>query len=578
MSAPETQKTIPYGLFSTTKTFNRDKVRLLTRDGTALTHRETEQRVRGLARGLLSLGIQPGERVAILQHNSPEWIITDLAVASIGAVSVPVYCAQSRDEIIYILNDSAVRSIVFTEDEARKALSINKAVPMLKELISTTDKSEEGVLTVSALSTEGANGAFDEELSKRLAALKPEDLFSIIYTSGTTGRPKGVMLSHGNIISNIDSALKSIDITEADLYLSYLPLSHIMERMVNHLLIRSGAKIAYSTGFAFVGADAAHFKPTIMAGVPFFFERIKEKILEAANASGPIKKKLFYTAIGSGKETAAGKKSAGAGFIHSMVTKKVREKAGPNIRFFISGGAALSKATADFFFALGLPVLEGYGLTETSPVISFNTLELVKTGTVGKPIDGVEVNIAKDGEILVKGPGVMSGYLGMPEESRRALRDGWFHTGDVGDIDDEGFLTITDRKKDIIVTSVGKNISPQKIETLLRSDPQIKEALVYGSGRAHLVALIVAEPERFRELAAEAGVAEENILTDERMVKYFEKIIHEKLKGLSRYEQIRRFALIEDTITIEAGELTPTMKVKREKVGERLKAAIDALY
>ncbi len=578
MSAPETQKTIPHGFFS--QTFSSDRIRLLTRDGTALTHRETEERVRGLAKGLLSLGIRPGERVAILQHNSPEWIITDLAVASIGAVSVPLYCTLGMSDTAYILNDSAARSVVFTLDEKRKAISLKSAVPSLKELISTSGETEEGVLTVPELSTGGADKGYDEELSARLAALKPEDLFSIIYTSGTTGRPKGVMLSHGNIISNIDSVLKSILITEEDLYLSYLPLSHIMERMVNHLLLRSGAKIAYSTGFAFVGADASHFKPTVMAGVPFFFERIKEKILEAADASGPLKKRLFYAAIGGTDEGSAptGRPSAGAGFIHSMVTKKVREKAGPNIRFFFSGGAALSKATADFFFSLSLPVLEGYGLTETSPVISVNTLEKVKTGTVGIPIDGVEVSIAEDGEILVRGPGVMKGYLGMEEKSERALRDGWFHTGDVGEIDDEGFLKITDRKKDIIITSVGKNISPQKIETILRSDPHVKEALVYGNGRPHLVALIWPEPERLPDFSAEGETLKENILTDERMVRYFEKIIHEKLKGLSRFEQIRRFALIEDTITIEAGELTPTMKVKREKVAGRLKAVIDGLY
>ena len=261
-----------------------------------------------------------------------------------------------------------------------------------------------------------------------------------------------------------------------------------------------------------------------------------------------------------------------------MVIKKVREKAGPNIRFFISGGAALSKDTADFFFALGLPILEGYGLTETSPVVSFNTMERVKTGTVGKMIDGVEVSIAEDGEILVKSPGVMMGYLGLPEESAGALEDGWFHTGDIGEIDGDGFLTITDRKKDIIITSVGKNISPQKIEGILKSDPHIKEALVYGNGKPHPVAIIVPEPERLREIADRTETLNGNILTGERVVKYFEKIVHERLKGLSRFEQIRRFALVEDTITVEAGELTPTMKVKREKVRKRLQAVIDGLY
>jgi long-chain acyl-CoA synthetase len=428
------------------------------------------------------------------------------------------------------------------------------------------------VRALSALGRESGDEALWQE---RMKGINGDDPFSIIYTSGTTGRPKGVVLSHRNILSNIEATLRVLHIRPEDIYLSYLPLSHIFERMVHHLMVSLGAVVAYSRGFAFVGADMGLFKPTIMVGVPFFYDRVKAKVSEGAEKSGSIKRFLFNRALKIGR--------AGSGpallksFADRLVFKKIRERVAPGLRFFISGGAALSRDTAEFFWALGIPILEGYGLTETSPVVCVNTPEAVKLGTVGRPIPGVKVRISEEGEILVKGPNVMKGYLNMPEATREAIREGWFHTGDMGAVDEDGFLLITDRKKDIIVTSVGKNVSPQRIETILRADEYIKEALVYGDGRAHLVALVVPDIERLDA----GGIKIEKDrwpVEDGEAVRFFEKRVHKRLKPLARFEQIKRLALIDDCLSLEGGELTPTMKVKREAVGKRFRDLIDGLY
>ncbi len=563
---------------------SKDRPALHNIDGT-LTRGQFLNLVKETALGFITIGISTCEHIAILLPNSPDWIVADLATSAAGAVSVPIYSSLSTEETAAILNDSEVSTIIYSLDQSEKVSALKSKVPTLRRLITTEpskNKTDESI-DLTALRMLGVEKGDIIVLTERLDGLHPDDPFSIIYTSGTTGRPKGVVLTHKNILSNINAVLLRVNIEEEDLYLSYLPLSHIFERMVHHLLVQVGAGIAYSEGFAFVGKDAALFKPTVMAGVPFFFDRVKEKVEESVSKAGPIKKRLFAAAIKKGAQNGAkaGPKGGGLGrLLDSIVLKKIRDKAGPRIRFFISGGAPLSKETADFFWAVGLPVIEGYGLTETSPVISANTLDETKTGTVGKAIPGVTIKIAEDGEILVKGPGIMAGYHNMPKANERAFRDGWFHTGDVGFLDKEGYLTITDRKKDIIITTVAKNISPQAIETALRTDPLIKEALVYGNGRAHLVALIVPEPEKLKERCANLKRTDGDsyIHTDPAIRREFEEVIRNRLKKFARFEQIRRFALIEDSITQESGEVTPTMKVRRALVGERFEKLIDKLY
>ncbi|MBI5561014.1 MAG: long-chain fatty acid--CoA ligase, partial [Deltaproteobacteria bacterium] len=509
----------------------KEKAALLTRDGAKMvekTRGEFEKDVRELAMGLISLGIGPGERVAILLENGPEWIISDLAIAAAGAVSVPVYTTLGKEEMLSLLKDSLPSAIIFSDAHRARVFEIKTELASLRRLVSTGGEGE-GISTLDGVKALGRESGNEDLMAERIKGISGSAPFSIIYSSGTTGRAKGVVLSHKNILSNISSVLGLLPVAKDDIYLSYLPLSHVFERMMHHLFVYRGSAVAYSKGFASVGADMGFFRPSIMTGVPFFFERMKDKILSTLGDRG------------------AAEPGGHSG-------ERIREAAFPGVKFFISGGAALHKATAQFFLNLGLKVLQGYGLTETSPVVTVNTLEANKPGTVGRAVPGVKVKTNAEGEILVKGPNVMKGYHNMPGATKEALKDGWLHTGDIGFIDRDGFLTITGRKKDLIITSLGKNIPPQKIETLLKADEYIKEALIYGDGRPHLVALIVPEAERMEGLAKELGMEGmemETLLADKAVHDFFEGRIHARLKGLARFEQIRRFALIRDSLSLE---------------------------
>ncbi|HZX36213.1 MAG TPA: AMP-dependent synthetase/ligase [Thermodesulfobacteriota bacterium] len=536
----------------------------------AIKRGEFEEKVKRVALGLVSSGIKPFETVAILSENSPEWIISDLAISGSRAISVPIYTTLGQEEKLFILKDSNCVALIFSAHHRKSALAATKEIPSLRVLIETGSdgKTEKGVIAFEEVEKLGATKD-PVEFEKIISAIEEDDIFSVIYSSGTTGRPKGVVITHKNILSNIKSVLQVINIAPTHLYLSYLPLSHVFERMIHHLLVYRGAPIAYSRGFAYVGADITEFAPSLLIGVPFFLDRAKHRILSSARESGILKRILFDLAMKLNK-----------GFLDSLVLEKIREKAFPGVKLLISGGAALNPETASFFGKLGIPVLQGYGLTETSTVVTVNTPEDNRLGTVGKPVPGVEVKINPDKEILVKGPNVMKGYLNMPELTAEVLRDGWFYTGDTGSLDRDGYLTITGRKKDLIITSVGKNISPQLIETRLKSDPLVKEALVYGDNRPHLVALIVPEEGRLKTLAIDLGVNFEHLAglrDNEKIRAVFEKIVRDSLKDLGRFEQIRKFSLIEEP-TPERGEMTPTMKLKREKVAERHKNVIERLY
>jgi len=580
--------TIPRAFFGLKPTYSsrlrREQLALKTRQGDELTEislQGLQEQVRELACGLMAIGIKAGERVAIDLPNCPDWLISDLAITSIGAVSVPLYTTLGRDEKIFILKDSGAVAIILPAE--RKAafkpslLQLTEIRHVLSSGITPEGEREEEDIndfSLHGLRIMGRVAKGSEGLPERMDATSPEDPFSIIYTSGTTGVPKGAVISHANIISNIKASLEVIDVRPTDLYLSYLQLSHAFERMIHYLLLLSAVPIAYSKGLTTVGSDLEFFKPSFMIGIPFFFEKIKKKIIRTASDSGAIKRTLFKAAFAS-KQTG----SKDGSIANSLVFKKIKEKIGPNIRYFVSGGAPLSIETAEFFNKIGLPVIEGYGLTETSPVIAVNTLGENRPGTVGRAIPGTAVKLGKDGEILVKGPGVMKGYHNNPKETAEAVCDGWLRTGDTGRIDDDGFITITDRKKDIIITSAGKNIAPQKIETILKADEFIKEVIVFGDRQTHIVALVVPDGERMEDLrkmaTAKDGPA---LLTDPVVHTFFEKKIRERLKDLAPFEHIKRFALIADDLTLDAGELTPTHKVKRDQLGRRYGKLLNGLY
>ncbi|OGP30417.1 MAG: hypothetical protein A2073_05555, partial [Deltaproteobacteria bacterium GWC2_42_11] len=522
---------------------------------------EFDRTVTDLSLGLISIGIESGERVAIISENRHEWIISELAILSIGASLVPVYTTLTAKETEFILSDCKAGTVIVSNEHLlKKILSIKGLLPSLKNIIILDADTDTGdAIQFSRVINMGKEFKDLTILENRQAGIKADDTAVIIYTSGTTGRPKGACLTHKNIVSNIMASLERIDIKERDRYLSFLPLSHSFEHLVQLAVLYQGAQIAYAKGFATIAADMKTFNPTIMIGVPFFFARIKGKVMDAVESGSFMKKKVFWWAYKkSSKFKVQSSKFMGT-MIDRLVFKKIRNAICPTLRYFISGGAPLPVDVNEFFWTTGIPILEGYGLTETSPVVSVNTMKEVKLGTVGRPIPGVEVKIADDGELIVKGDNVMKGYLNMPAATALAIRDGWFYTGDIGLIDEDGFVRITDRKKDIIITEFGKNISPQKIEGILRADEFIREAVVFGDKKPYLAALIVPDMEKlkiclrhplgtdFKSVPIKEGegeISDEKVLSDGTVHRFYEKRIKELSRDLSRFEQVRRFALI----------------------------------
>ncbi len=606
------EETIPQIIFkaegfsSKTVLLNYENRHDTTNVGPAVKHiswQEFDNKIKNLSLGLISIGIGASENVAIISENRHEWIISELAVLSIGASAVPIYTTLTAKEIGFILTDCNAKAVIVSnETHLKKIISIKAVLPNLKNIIlidadtapphphpqeeRESSSTTSGIISFSKVLKLGENFNGIDILENRRLGIKQDDTAVIIYTSGTTGRPKGVCLTHKNIVSNIRAALKRIDIRQDDTYLSFLPLSHSFEHLVHLAVLHQGAQIAYSKGITSIAVDMNVFNPTIMIGVPFFFARIKGKVIETIEKGTWIKKMVFWWAY----DRVKGQGARGKGLIDKLVFKKIREKICPTLRYVISGGAALSVDAAEFFWKIGIPIFEGYGLTETSPVIFVNTINEIKIGTVGKPIPDVQVKIADDGEILVKGDNIMKGYLNMPEETSLVIRDNWFYTGDIGEIDKNGFIKITDRKKDIIVNELGKNIAPQKIEGILRTDEFIKEVIVFGDKKPYLVALIVPDMEKlkiylqhppgtdFKSVPTKEGEgADEKILSDGAVYKLYEQRIRKLSKDLSRFEQIRRFCLILP-LRLENGELTPTFKVKRRVVEGKYKDALEKLY
>jgi long-chain acyl-CoA synthetase len=561
-----------------------------------ISHRTFAERVRHLAFGLDTLGVKRNGKVAILSENRPEWAITDFACLTMGAVDVPIYPTLPADKIAYILRDSGATVLfVSTAEQAAKVAEIRGEVPALRAVLSFDEPAPAGTdRTLRDLEAAGRAVESPEMVARyeaEAAEIAPNDLATIIYTSGTTGEPKGTMLSHDNLYSNVQASSVFVPMGSDDISLSFLPLSHSFERMAGHYLMhRNGVTVAFAESMDLVVKNFAEVKPTIVTAVPRVYEKIYARVLENALAGNAIKKRIFFWARAVGQRVAdarlAGRepgKALGmqAKIADRLVFSKLRARVGGRMRYFVSGGAPLAPEINKFFYSAGLTILEGYGLTETSPVISVNTPEHFRIGTVGWAIPGVEIRIASDGEILTRGPHVMQGYFNKPEATAEAIdAEGWFHTGDIGQLED-GFLRITDRKKDIIVTAGGKNIAPQPIENKVKTNKYVSQAVMIGDRRKYTVLLIVPnfeQLERWAKLKNMIWTDRRQLLALDTTRAKMEKEVFGTLSHLARYETPKKIALLENDFSIETGELTPKLSVKRKVVDEQYKHIIDGLY
>jgi long-chain acyl-CoA synthetase len=560
-----------------------------------LGYRDLGDRVHDLSLGLVELGVAPGDRVAILSENRPEWAISDFACLSARCTDVPIYPTLPAKQAEYILRDSAAVAILAsTPAQVEKLLVIRERLPQLRHIIAFDSAgARAGVLRLDDVLARGREARSRHPRWRELALeATPDDLATLIYTSGTTGDPKGVMLTHGNVSSNVTTSVGLFDFSPTDECLSFLPLSHIFERMFGHYcMFHSGVTINYAGGFDTVPGDMITRRPTIMASVPRLYEKIFERVLETVRTSSPARQRLFAWARRTGEAwadlTIAGRQVPASlqlqrAVADRLVFAKLRARTGGRIRLFISGGAPLSPDVARFFYAAGLTIVEGYGLTETSPVMAVNLPGQTRLGTVGKAIPGVQIRIAHDGEIITRGPNIMRGYFNKPDATAQAIdEDGWFHTGDIGTIDDEGYLSITDRKKDLIVTAGGKNIAPQPIENLAKTSRYVSNAVMLGDRRPFPIMLVVPDREALRAWAARhiKGDAEiERLLTLPEVQTKLEREVLKSLRDLAQYEMPKKFLLLPQDFSVDAGELTPTLKVRRRIVEERNRAAIEALY
>ncbi|MBI4168901.1 MAG: long-chain fatty acid--CoA ligase [Acidobacteria bacterium] len=550
--------------------------------------REFCRRILDLALGLRRLGVARGERVALLSENRPEWLATDFAILAAGAVTVPIYPTLLADRIEWILKDSgAVAAVVSTPDQLGKVLAVRARLPALAQVLVMDPGGPlpAGVRHWHEAVEMGAAGP-----GAALPEAAPDDLASIIYTSGTTGVPKGVMLTHGNFVHNVTACCEVIPFRSDDVCLSFLPLSHVYERMVEYCYLYRGAAIAYAESIDTVARDLQEIRPTIASGVPRVFEKLLRRVLDAGAALPAPRRRVHSWAMDVARRYGASTRPGRATGLalraqrllaDRLVYSKLRDRLGGRLRFFISGGAALQREIAEFFYGAGVLILEGYGLTETSPVIALNSPGAVRFGTVGLPVHGVEVKVAEDGEILTRSPSVMKGYFNNAEATREANRDGWFCTGDVGRLDEAGYLVITDRKKEILKTSGGKMVAPQPIENLLRSDRYVAQAVVVGDGRRFIAALIVPALDQVERFAREEGVAFSDpraLVRHPRIAALLEQRVALVNDRLARFEQIKSFRLLDRELTIENGEITPTLKYCRKVIEERHRARIEEMY
>ena len=593
-------------------------------------NRQLFDEVRDLSLGLGALGVRPRDRVAILSDSRPEWVVADLATLTAGAVTVPVYPTLPANQVGYILAHSGARVVaVADEEQAAKVRAARKDAPAVEAVVvfdraaggsaggeagdagPAADAAGAGEVGAEAsgaeaeaplreyslaeirerghhrLMTENGLGRIYKE---RAHAIEPDALATIIYTSGTTGHPKGVMLSHRNFLANVADVNQVIGVSEDDTALSFLPLSHAFERTTVYMYLYNGATFIFAESLETIGRDMQQVRPTVMTGVPRVFEKVRARVIAAVAEAPRLRQALFAWATGVGHALASarlGGRKPGlmtrlkAPVADRIVLSKIRARTGGRLRFVCSGSAPLSREVAEFLYAIGLPVLEGYGLTETAPVLTVNPLGAARIGTVGPALPRVELRIAADGEVLARGPNIMMGYYQNPEATAECIREGWFHTGDIGRIDEDGYLAITDRKKEILVTAGGKNVAPQPIEALLKRDPIVAEAMLVGDRRPYVSAVLVPDAATLEQRLAASGIASgglDDLVGRDDVRALFQPIVDEANAELASFEQVKRFALLPAQFSIDTGELTPTLKLKRRVVMERWQDVIEGIY
>lgn len=561
-----------------------------------ITWQQAGETVAHLAAFLLRGPTEVGDRLLILSENRPEWAMADIAIQSVGGWTVPIYPTLTAEDIQAICQDcQPTLCFASNREQADKLVKVAGTVASIRCIVVMDEGYGASSLCIQWSEVIDQGKALypklESLLARRRSQLHPTDTATLIYTSGTTGEPKGVMLSHRNFLSNVRSCLEVIPISSTDVHLSFLPLSHVFERMSGwYLMFTAGAVVAYAENMDSIPKNMLEVKPTVMLGVPRFFEKLYARIQEGIRQAPPLKRRLISWALSVGSQTSAlrisGEPVSGAlrlkqAVAERLVFHKLRAKLGGRLRFFVSGSAPLSKTIGEFFHSVGVTIIEGYGLTETSPVIAANRVDNPRFGTVGQPVPGVEVWIADDGEILTRGPHVMQGYYKKPEATAAVIVDGWLHTGDIGHLDNEGLLHITDRKKDLIKTAGGKFVAPQKLEGLFVTDPAVSQAFVYGDKQPYCVALIVPNAQQLLAFAKQQGLSGKTVkalIAEPSVQEWYWSRIAAKQQGLPNFEQIKKIALLEQEFSQASGELTPTLKAKRAIIAQRYAAVLQQLY
>ena len=563
--------------------------------------RELRDHVRDIALGLTALGVKRGERIAIIAESRPEWLHVDLAAQTLGVIDVPIYPTLSASQTEYILRDCSARVVVVSSrDQLAKLREVAPRLPLVQSVIvmdagwAAEPADKFATLSLAQVAERGAEQiragwGIVKEYNDATRTVQPGDLATIIYTSGTTGEPKGVMLTHDNLVTNLIASANLLHVDSTDTALSFLPLSHSFERLASYLYLAVGTSIVFAESMETVARDLQLVKPTVITGVPRVYEKLYARILEKGSAATGIKKRIFDWAVrfavergrtlpGTGKPAEVFDGLA-AKLADRLVLSKVREAVGGRVKFMISGSAALPAHIGQFFYGCGLTVMEGYGLTETSPVLTVTPHTAVRFGAVGKAIDGVELRIADDGEIVARGPNIMQGYYNKPAETAEVLKDGWFHTGDIGSIDADGYLHITDRKKDLIVTAGGKKIAPQPIEARLKSHPVVAEAIVIGEGRKFPAALFVPNgPALASALGEPADTDPASLLHRPEAQALYQAALDDVNREMGQFEKLKKFGFLPRPLTQADNELTPTLKVRRKVVEQKYRDVIERLY